>query len=78
MASIVVAALSLALSLALSPGAAAASDSKLKSVLMIAVDDLRTQLSVYPEGGVYMHTPNVERIAKRGVVFERAYVQVAL
>ena len=38
--------------------------------------DLRTQLSVYPEGGEYMHTPNFERLAKNSVVFERAYVQV--
>lgn len=52
--------------------------SEKKNVLMIAVDDLRTQLSVYPEGGSYMHTPNVERIAQNSVVFERAYVQVAL
>jgi len=51
---------------------------QLKSVLMLAVDDLRTQLSVYPEGGVYMQTPNIERIARNSVVFERAYVQVAL
>ena len=48
------------------------------SVLMIAVDDLRTQLSVYPEGGASMHTPNIERLASQSVVFERAYVQVAL
>ena len=48
-------------------------------VLLIAVDDLRTELSIYPEGlAVPMRTPNVERIAQRGVVFERAYVQVAL
>ena len=50
----------------------------LKSVLMIAVDDLRTQLSIYPEGGAVMHTPNFDRIAKQSVVFERAYVMVAL
>jgi hypothetical protein len=31
-------------------------------------DDLRTQLSVYPEGGAYMKTPNIERIAKQSVV----------
>jgi iduronate 2-sulfatase len=47
-------------------------------VVMIAVDDLRTQLSVYPEGGPEMHTPNIERLASKAVVFERAYVQVAL
>ncbi len=50
----------------------------LRSVLMIAVDDLRTQLSIYPEGGAYMKTPNIERLANRTVVFERAYVSVAL
>lgn len=52
------------------------SDSRL-NVLMISVDDLRTELSVYPEGA-HMHTPNVARLASRGVVFERAYVAVAL
>ena len=46
-------------------------------VLMICVDDLRTELSVYPEGS-HMHTPNLERLAARGIVFERTYVQVAL
>jgi len=66
--------LALTLAVALLGGSAA----KLKSVLMLPVDDLRTQLSVYEEGGAFMHTPNFERIAKRSVVFERAYVQVAL
>ena len=56
----------------------AASSRPLHNVLMLCVDDLRTQLSVYPEGGAVMHTPNIERIAARSVVFERAYVQVAL
>ena len=72
---------------------------KRHSVLMIAVDDLRTQVSLmvilnmpnclstpllqmqispYPEGGKFMHTPNMERIANRTMVFERAYVSVAL
>ena len=45
---------------------------------MLSVDDLRTQMSPYPEGGGYMHTPNMQRIANRTVVFERAYVSVAL
>lgn len=35
-------------------------------------------LSADPEGGSVMHTPNFERIAKQSVVFERAYVMVAL
>ena len=55
-----------------------AEGAKLKSVLMFAVDDLRTQLSVYPEGGAVMKTPNFDRIAKQSVVFERAYIMVAL
>ena len=53
-------------------------DRPLRSVLMLSVDDLRTQMSPYPEGGPYMHTPNMQRIANRTVVFERAYVSVAL
>ena len=58
---------------------AAGSGQRPYDVLMIAVDDLRTELSIYPEGAsVPMHTPNIERIAERGLVFERAYVQVAL
>ena len=44
--------------------------------LLTAGADLRTQMSVYPEGGGYMHTPNLERLANRTVLFERAYVQV--
>lgn len=47
------------------------------NVLLIAVDDLRTEISPYPEGA-HMHTPNLERLANRSVVFERAYVQVAV
>ena len=47
------------------------------NVLLIAVDDLRTEISPYPEGA-HMHTPNLERLAARSVVFERAYVQVAV
>ena len=55
-----------------------AEGAKLKSVLMFAVDDLRTQLSVYPEGGAVMKTPNFDRIAKQSVVFEHAYIMVSL
>ena len=38
------------------PGAAAR-----LNVVMVAVDDLRTELSIYPEGK-HMHTPNFERL----------------
>ena len=43
---------------------------------MIAIDDMRPELSIY--GYDHMHTPNMERLANRSIVFERAYVQVAL
>jgi len=44
--------------------------------LVIAVDDLRPELGAY--GARHMVTPHIDRLAERGVVFERAYAQVAL
>lgn len=44
------------------------------NVLFIAVDDLRPQLGCY--GRSQMHTPNIDRIAADGVLFERAYCMV--
>lgn len=44
------------------------------NVLFIAVDDLRPQLNCY--GKTFMHTPHLDRLAKRGVLFERAYCMV--
>lgn len=46
------------------------------NVLFIAVDDLRTEASVF--GNKYIHSPNLERIAKMGVTFNRAYCQQAV
>eukprot|EP00041_Stephanoeca_diplocostata_P025773 m.682614 g.682614 ORF g.682614 m.682614 type:complete len:244 (+) comp22821_c0_seq7:312-1043(+) len=46
------------------------------NVLMIAVDDLRPEMTPY--GHTHMHTPNLERLANRSMLFERAYVSVAL
>jgi iduronate 2-sulfatase len=46
------------------------------NVLFIAVDDLRTEFGAY--GSKYIHAPNLDRLAKQGVTFTRAYVQQAV
>lgn len=44
------------------------------NVLMLIVDDLRPELNCY--GASYMHTPNIDRFARSGVLFENAYCNV--
>lgn len=46
------------------------------NVLFIAIDDLRPELGAY--GASYIHSPNIDRLAKSGVTFDRAYVQQAV
>jgi iduronate 2-sulfatase len=43
------------------------------NVLFIAADDLRPELGCY--GNTIIKTPNIDRLASQGVVFNRAYVQ---
>ena len=47
-----------------------------KNILFIAVDDLKPLLNVY--GATEMHTPNFDRLAEMGVIFENAEVQQAV
>ncbi len=44
------------------------------NVLFIAVDDLRPELACY--GRKHIHSPNIDRLATTGVLFERAYCMV--
>ena len=46
------------------------------NVLFIAVDDLRPTIGAY--GDPYARTPNLDRLARSGVTFLRAYAQQAL
>jgi iduronate 2-sulfatase len=58
-----------------SVSAVAAADSK-PNILFICIDDLRPQLGGC--GNEQMKTPNMDRLAGQGVLFERAYCQFAI
>jgi iduronate 2-sulfatase len=57
------------------PGVAADAADK-PNVLFLAVDDLRPEFGAY--GKAYIHSPNLDRLANRGVTFNHAYCQQAV
>ncbi len=49
---------------------------KKQNVLFIAIDDLRPELHCY--GAEHMITPNIDRLAAQGTLFQQAYCQQAI
>jgi len=46
-----------------------------KNILFIAIDDLRPELKCY--GKDYVYSPNIDRLAENGAVFQRVYCSVS-
>ncbi|MCK5136780.1 MAG: sulfatase [Bacteroidales bacterium] len=46
------------------------------NVLLIAIDDLRPELNCY--GAEHIHSPNIDKVAADGILFENAFTQQAV
>jgi iduronate 2-sulfatase len=66
----------LAASFVLTPWSATVSTATKPNVLLILVDDLEPALGTY--GDPIAKSPNIDRLARRGMVFERAYTNQAV
>lgn len=53
-----------------------------KNVLFLVADDLRPNLGFYDNSGLFnsqaMHTPNLDKLSEKSIVFDMAYCQTAL
>ncbi|MCA9193413.1 MAG: sulfatase [Planctomycetales bacterium] len=57
-------------------GTTALANEDARNVLFVAVDDMRVELNCY--GQTHVHSPNLDRLAARATLFERAYCQQAV
>ncbi len=64
------------LTIALTVCSFASADEPRKNILFIGVDDLRVELGCY--GAEHMKTPNIDKLSRDGLLFEKAYVQQAI
>lgn len=48
------------------------------NVLFVVVDDLRPTLGCYDYDEAVLHTPNVDNLASKSILFEQAFVQVII
>ncbi len=56
--------------------ASAAVESPQRNVLLIVTDDMNIDLGCY--GHPRVHSPHIDRLARRGMLFDRAYCQVTV